>query len=110
MVVTVSTGAIVIRQECDPNDLPLEFCDKVWSRLNVVKISTFEEIHVIEDDDIDSNGTKSMGCGNSFKGGRCNDGSDPLNCVYKDASEPGAEKCIGLMHLVVIPELNTCND
>ncbi len=50
MVVTVSTGAIVIRQgkllikyiECDPNDIPLEFCDKVWSRLNVVKISTFE--------------------------------------------------------------------
>lgn len=59
---------------------------------------------------MDAVGTKSLGCGNSYKDGRCSDGSDPDNCVYESAAEKGAAKCIGLFHLVTIPEKYTCND
>lgn len=76
----------------------------------MVKISTFVEQRIIEDDDMDAVGTKSLGCGNSFVNGRCNDGTDADNCVYKSAGDDGANKCIGLFHLVEIPDNNECKD
>ena len=51
-----------------------------------------------------------MGCGNSFKGGRCNDGSDPLNCIYENSMETGLEKCSGSMMVVQISNKYDCID
>lgn len=51
-----------------------------------------------------------MGCGNSFRGGRCDDGSDPVNCIYETAGVKGALKCSGIFHLEKVPENNSCKD
>jgi len=109
MRVITTTGDIVLRSECDPDASP-NFCDKVWSRMCEVQILTYRDKPKRSVDDLDSVGTRSMGCGNSFKGGRCSDGSDTLECVYERISDPGADKCIGLSHLVKIPESNECKD
>jgi len=41
---------------------------------------------IANDDSIDAietvTDTKNLGCGNSFKDGRCKDGSDSTDCVY----------------------------
>lgn len=62
------------------------------------------------DDGADDGGTENMGCGNSFKGGRCADGSDVVNCVYANPTNKGADKCSGTMKLLKIPEANLCKD
>ena len=51
-----------------------------------------------------------MGCGNGFSGGRCADGSDTSDCVYESMSQQGAGKCVGVMHMVKIPDSYECKD
>lgn len=51
-----------------------------------------------------------MGCGNSYKQGRCEDGSDVENCVYMSVSEDGTEHCKGLLKFVMIPPGNLCKE
>jgi len=76
----------------------------------MVTIETYQEHKVVEDDDADAIGTKSLGCGNGFSGGRCADGSDTSDCVYESMSQQGAGKCVGVMHMVKIPDSYECKD
>lgn len=40
----------------------------------------------MDDDDADSNGTKNLGCLNSFTGGRCLK-ENPVDCIYDTISD-----------------------
>lgn len=51
-----------------------------------------------------------MGCGNSYKGGRCLDKSNPENCVYSTINEEGSEMCAGSFKLLQVPTDNLCKD
>lgn len=62
------------------------------------------------DDDEDGKGTKNMGCGNTFKGGRCEDGSDTTDCLYDSPAALGADKCSGTLHLEKVPDTYQCKD
>lgn len=49
-----------------------------------------------------------MGCGNSFIGGRCSDGTNPLNCIYDNAIDPNIKNCGGFMKMVKIADNYEC--
>jgi len=51
-----------------------------------------------------------MGCGNSFKNGRCTDGTNPENCVYERSTSKGSLACSGVYQLVNVPMSFECKD
>jgi len=83
-------------------------CSETWTRMSTIWIT--ESMSSESEDAGRVNEVQNMGCGNSFRKGRCSDGSDPLNCVYNSIGEMGAEKCTGNVHLVKIPEANLCKE
>jgi hypothetical protein len=52
----------------------------------------------------------SLGCGYAFQGGRCDDGSNPTDCVYDSPTSSGMEKCSGTLQFVRIPSKYECKD
>lgn len=99
---------IIIKSECDVAVFK-EFCQTVWSRMSAVSISESTEV-APEEDDVSDDGTVNLGCGNSFKGGRCADGIDPSDCIYEDFSDKGFDKCSGIYHIDTIPDDASCKD
>lgn len=75
----VADGKIVVAATCDDSEPP-GHCKHIWSRMNAIYIKQMPEEN--DDDDGMAQGTVNMGCGNSYKGGRCADKTDPENCVY----------------------------
>lgn len=98
--VQVSDGSIVIEALCD-NDNPAGHCKNVWTRMCSIEITKVDA--PADDDGADDAGTQNMGCGNSYKGGRCDDGSDPENCIYANPGNKGADKCSGTQKLITVP-------
>lgn len=66
--VNVSDGIIVIKADCDDSDPP-GHCKHVWSRMNAVYVTQLEEDPNKAENE--AGGTENMGCGNSYRGGRC---------------------------------------
>lgn len=79
-------GIIVVKSECDLKAFPAH-CPLVWSRMSAIDIAQIMAKDKKDDDD-DDLGTKNLGCGNSFSGGRC-EGEDPIDCVYEGIDGAG---------------------
>lgn len=88
---------IVLEAACNNAD---GHCKSVWTRMSSVEIDEIPEKPVGLDFPDE---TLSYGCGNAFKSGRCEDGTNPEDCIFENASSRGAIKCSGKFKLVKIP-------
>jgi len=78
--VVVLNGRITIESLCN------EHCENIWSRINAIIIEPMEDPNGEEARfALKKSSTQNLGCGNAFKGGRCEDkdSKDVENCVYE---------------------------
>eukprot|EP00742_Colponemidia_sp_Colp-10_P013875 GILJ01015707.1.p1 GENE.GILJ01015707.1~~GILJ01015707.1.p1 ORF type:complete len:1281 (+),score=234.65 GILJ01015707.1:129-3845(+) len=107
--VDVPDGYVRVTADCFNN------CEAVWSRISAIEVEPVVKAPVA------GNGasggktggpyakpTKELGCGGSYQGGRCEDGSNSENCIYDDMSQ--VVKCTGSLVVVSVPKSHPCID
>jgi len=93
---------ITISPECEDN------CDYALSKINAIEISPYKENEELHKEESQSDEKKV--CGDSFVGGRCENGPDATHCLYDDPSKAGATNCNGGNMIIMIPKDYKCKD
>ena len=52
--------------------------------------------------------TVKSDCGIAYEGGKCTEGKDVENCIYKSANDIGIQGCSGLLEIVHINSAYMC--
>ena len=91
---------VVITSECLVN------CGTAITKINAIefirynpKVHKKKEIYYLEE---------YLECGNSYKGGRCQNGPDVIHCLFDDLTVENAKFCIGDKSLIEIPQNYKC--